>query len=835
MAKLSPYPRLQFFDTNGDPLAFGKIWTYEAGSVSVLLPTYTSEAATVQQSQPISLDAGGFVPDGGLWLGDQSYKLVCTTSDDTVVWTVDNIQGVNGGSAMTSVDSIAELRLLTAGLTPVVYVTGYYTRGDKGGGIFTWQTVNSDPDNAGTLIKPSTNPPVGRWLRAQDQTNVNPRWFGAYGDNSVDDAAAISAADTYCQAYSPAFTMTFDYGVYWTTFFPISRCKLQVGAKLYIDTSGSSGYGHPVMKIDIDDNDTTQHFDCTVDNVPAFYGATMIRPEWFPNASIDFAIAAIYRRTDPIYDLSPESTVIELQANRYAPLSAVITADNVVINGQSRPVYAMGPTRLAVGTVIEGPVVFTGEGCQIKNLGIDSGAWVCQQRYSGVQQDGLRIRTNNCTAIEKQGVAIENVIVLCSDYDSSVIACSVENATGFSIKNLTTIEGSIGLQLRSSYGSVDGSYHISHKTAGVVLSNYDTVVIGYGLCHDVTLNNIRVHGYTNTTGGILFDNTQSTMNYLERITVTGYECFETAYGVKLAGTASKTCRNIAVWPAVADAYATARFVSADSSNWDKATCLLGSKNLAGANNFLAPITGFLGQDQIGLKTYLTIYDSTSVDGLGNLRGSFDPLAYRTVGTVRQDATYGALLDLTNIGSLTAKSITIDSLIIGAQGTGSWQFLSTALGTVKKYDGTSTNYLSVAWYPQIGASGDRIATGTLHSAVVAYSVVGNTCNLSAQLYLSNSQNDVGSISLRFYGTLAYLNPTWQTVIDHCFGPHEQVGYTASNGSGATTWGSAVLRQVGNGIVGRWISIVNATTGVSGTITSSAGVWQINMCYQIGSLI
>ena len=92
---LSPvFNDTQFSDDNGLPLAGGKIFTYEAGSNSVLQVTYTTIAGDVEQPNPIVLNASGRLPNE-MWLVDGSaYNLVLTQADGTtVIQTVDNVRG----------------------------------------------------------------------------------------------------------------------------------------------------------------------------------------------------------------------------------------------------------------------------------------------------------------------------------------------------------------------------------------------------------------------------------------------------------------------------------------------------------------------------------------------------------------------------------------------------------------------------------------------------------------------------------------------------------------------------------------------------------------------
>ena len=83
----------QFFDNSGNPLAGGKLFTYQAGTTTPLT-TYTSSAGNVAQSNPIILDASGRVPEE-IWLTiGQTYKFVLQDSASNEIWTKDNITGI---------------------------------------------------------------------------------------------------------------------------------------------------------------------------------------------------------------------------------------------------------------------------------------------------------------------------------------------------------------------------------------------------------------------------------------------------------------------------------------------------------------------------------------------------------------------------------------------------------------------------------------------------------------------------------------------------------------------------------------------------------------------
>lgn len=76
-----------------------------------------------------------------------------------------------------------------------ISVAGYYTPGDGGGGTFYYDSGSSTTDNGGTIIAPNAG--SGRWKRIYSGA-VNVKWFGAKGDGTTDDSAAIQSAIEFC-------------------------------------------------------------------------------------------------------------------------------------------------------------------------------------------------------------------------------------------------------------------------------------------------------------------------------------------------------------------------------------------------------------------------------------------------------------------------------------------------------------------------------------------------------------------------------------------------------------------------------------------------------------
>jgi hypothetical protein len=100
MANLPPVIKQRYFDSNGNPLAGGKLYTYQAGTTTPQA-TYTDQGEGTPNANPIILDASG---ECSMWLDpDLSYKFVLKDSNDNTQWTVDNVVGLlSTGSVVTA-------------------------------------------------------------------------------------------------------------------------------------------------------------------------------------------------------------------------------------------------------------------------------------------------------------------------------------------------------------------------------------------------------------------------------------------------------------------------------------------------------------------------------------------------------------------------------------------------------------------------------------------------------------------------------------------------------------------------------------------------------------
>lgn len=164
MAKLSPLGPFRAFDNNGDPLALGKLYTYEAGT-STPKATYTDASGDTSNANPVVLDSSGYA---NVWLGAGGYKFILKTAADATLWTIDDVGGDSENAFGASITSISTntnvtdvyrngLIRCTAALTLTLIAAataeeGFYflvTNASSG-------NVTIDPDGAETIDGAST-------------------------------------------------------------------------------------------------------------------------------------------------------------------------------------------------------------------------------------------------------------------------------------------------------------------------------------------------------------------------------------------------------------------------------------------------------------------------------------------------------------------------------------------------------------------------------------------------------------------------------------------------------------------------------------------------------
>lgn len=157
----------QFFDDNGSVLTGGKLYTYAAGTTTPQT-TYTSSSGGTANANPIILDSAGRVAEE-IWLTASTlYKFVLKDSSDVQIWSKDNISGA-------------------ADLDGFVADLANSSDPAKGDDLVGFRQSNSSGNLTGS---------VGRTVHDKLQELLTFKDFGAAGDGSTNDAAAIQAALT---------------------------------------------------------------------------------------------------------------------------------------------------------------------------------------------------------------------------------------------------------------------------------------------------------------------------------------------------------------------------------------------------------------------------------------------------------------------------------------------------------------------------------------------------------------------------------------------------------------------------------------------------------------
>jgi hypothetical protein len=192
----------QFFDNNGVPLAGGLLYTYAAGS-STLLESYTTISGTIAHSNPIVLNSAGRVPSE-IWLTTgYGYKFVLQTAENVQIATWDNIPSnapspfANDASAI----SYEQGYLVTAGafivgesyLITFLGTTNFVSIGAQSNAVGVYFTATGAGTGTGTaLLSRSVANKLGESVSVLD--------FGAVGDGIAIDTQAFINACTYLQS-----------------------------------------------------------------------------------------------------------------------------------------------------------------------------------------------------------------------------------------------------------------------------------------------------------------------------------------------------------------------------------------------------------------------------------------------------------------------------------------------------------------------------------------------------------------------------------------------------------------------------------------------------------
>jgi hypothetical protein len=139
MAVLTPSPKMQFFDINGEPLVGGKVYTYQAGTTTPQA-TYTDNTGASANPNPVILNARG---EASIWLSGANFKFKLTDANDVEIWTVDYISApISGVSPALS----GNVTIDTSSSSPALKIT------QIGTGLALRVQDEADPDSTPTVV-----------------------------------------------------------------------------------------------------------------------------------------------------------------------------------------------------------------------------------------------------------------------------------------------------------------------------------------------------------------------------------------------------------------------------------------------------------------------------------------------------------------------------------------------------------------------------------------------------------------------------------------------------------------------------------------------------------
>lgn len=200
-------PKFQIDDNNGVPLAAGKVYTYVVGTTT--LATTFSDIALTPNANPVILNERGEC----VIYSNQTLKLKVTDSEDNTIWTMDNI-GVQFigdfylcnyaslSAAITAIGSTPGILHITSGTWPVsanLTVPATLTLKADGGILAVATgvtlTVNGPLDAGASQVFSCTGTGTVAFAKVG---KVYPEWFGAAGDGTTDDTAALNLSRDAC-------------------------------------------------------------------------------------------------------------------------------------------------------------------------------------------------------------------------------------------------------------------------------------------------------------------------------------------------------------------------------------------------------------------------------------------------------------------------------------------------------------------------------------------------------------------------------------------------------------------------------------------------------------
>lgn len=212
MAVISPLALQRAQDASGNVVFGATLAFYQAGTTTPVA-VYADIDGRTSLGTSLSSDSFGYFPVHYLD-EQQDYKAVITVSGFSR--TYDWLRG-SGSTDATTFGQVADIPALRgktwAGVErpDIVVLVNNWSAGD-GGGLFRWDSTSTATDDGGITIK-ETATTTGRWVRQFSQAEIAPEWFGARGDGTTNDQAAVQSAVTAAVARQGSVRLSRMYAV----------------------------------------------------------------------------------------------------------------------------------------------------------------------------------------------------------------------------------------------------------------------------------------------------------------------------------------------------------------------------------------------------------------------------------------------------------------------------------------------------------------------------------------------------------------------------------------------------------------------------------------------
>jgi hypothetical protein len=673
MATLSPYVIQQYFDDNGDPLADGKVYTYEAGT-DTPKSVYTTQAGDVPHSNPVILDSAGRAT---IWVGSGAYKFKITDSNDSILDTVDDINQ-SSQTSQQFFETITDLRAIDDGSVDLAYVEGYAAEGDGGGGWFYWDANSAANDDGGAVIKPTGYVGNGRFIRIVDGNDINVRWFGATGDGITNDTTTINKADAYADSVSK------------NTLIPqgsfLVNASLSLAAPMRFAVNGELKWTvsmNPNITPIIDENDFSQHFNLgDPAYAPNFNAGCTVKPQWFgavgdgsTNDSEAFEAAGV--------SINANGGTIHIPAvatgyvlGYQSPTAPIITlTDNMTIRGDGNASKiimsdAVGSDNIFAGnTSIAYRVRITGISFNGQDAVSSNGLFV-----DAIISDG---EISNCNVYSVVTAAIDgdftDVNIFGNTFSSvTTAAIKLTNADNVQIYDNNFIQASVGTGINITAGTNKTVDHVTVKNNTFV----DSIVNINASASGATKDSINVIG---NKFEITADATTAvTIHTLDNVAINGNAIISTFADNTGSAVSETSCTNVVYGFNRVSGYAN----STDQSRTVVVSERLGLKKSAtvtAANNLT------LGKGTVNITT-----GSTAINLISNIGWSDGGIAIIKFGAAvtvnHNEATSSTNITIQLDGSADMSAIAGDVLVLrydangGGAGVPQWIEINRVLYT-----------------------------------------------------------------------------------------------------------------------------------------------------------